>query len=122
MLALYYLLARRLYRLRSILWALGALAVGAFGGVLFLSDGSIDGSFALVSLVSLLWALWLLAVAHSSIEPVPEVDPAARTWTRIKAKFRRGLVWAQALTMTALFILALVMTIRTTGIVLDRYG
>ena len=118
MLALYDRLARRLYGLRPILWALGALAVGAFGGVLFLSDGSIDGSFALVSLAILLWTLWLLAVAHSLIGPLPEVDPAARVWTRVKAKLRRGLAWVQVLIMTALFILAVVMTIRTTGIVL----
>ena len=122
MLAIYYGLARRLYKLRPILWALGALAVGAFGGVLFLSDGSIDGSYALVSITILLWAVWLLSVAQSFVEPVAAVDPAASIWSRFKARLRHGLVWAHALMMTALFILALVMTIRTTGIVLDRYG
>ncbi len=118
MLALYYRLARRLYALRPILWALGVLAAAAFGGVLLLSDGSIDGSYALVSLAILLWILWLLAVAHSFVEPVSAVDPAASFWTRFKARLRRGLVWGQALIMTALFILAVVMTVRTAGIVL----
>ena len=122
MLALYNRLAKRLYGLRLMLWALGALAIGAFGGVLFLSDGSIDSSYALVSLTSLLWTAWLLAVAHSFVEPVPEADPAARLWARFKAKLRRGLLWIQALAMTVLFILALVMTMRTTGIMLDGYG
>ncbi len=122
MLALYNRLAKRLYGLRSILWALGALAVGGFGCVLFLSDGSINSSYALLSVTILLWTAWLLAVAHSFVEPVPVIDPAARVWTRFKAKLRRGLNWAQALTMTALFILALVMTMRTTGIVFGGYG
>ncbi len=122
MLAFYNRFARRLYRLRPVLWALGALAVGGFGGVLFLSDGLIDSSYALVSITILIWAVWLLAVAHSFVEPVAEVDRSARLWARIKARLRRGLVWAQALTMTVLFILALVMTMRTTGIVLGGYG
>ncbi len=118
MLTLYNRLAKRLYRLRPVLWALGALAVGAFGGVLFLSDGLIDSSYALVSITILLWTVWLLAVAHSFVEPVADVDPAARLWTRFKAKLGRGLVWAHALIMTVFLILAVVMTTRTTGIVL----
>ena len=118
MLALYNRLAKQLYRLRPVLWALGALAAGAFGGVLFLSDGLIDSSYALVSITILLWTVWLLAVAHSFVVPVAGVDPEARVWARFKAKLRRGLVWAQALIMTALFILVLVMTMRTAGIVL----
>ncbi len=122
MLARYNRLAKWLYRLRPVLWALGALSVGAFGGVLFLSDGSIDSSYALVSVTILLWTVWLLAVAHSFVEPVAEVEPAARVWARFKAKLTRGLAWAQALTMTVFFILALVMTMRTTGIVLGGDG
>ncbi len=118
MLALYNRFAKRLYRFRPVLWALGALAVGAFGGVLFLSDGLIDSAYALVSITILLWTVWLLAVAHSFVEPVARVDPAARVWVRFKAKLTHGLVWAQALIMTVLFILVLVMTMRTAGIVL----
>ena len=122
MLAFYNRLAKRLYGLRPILWALGALAVGAFGSVLFLSDGSINSAYALLSVTVLLWSAWLLAVAHSFAEPPPMFDPAARIWTRFKAKLKLGLVWAHTLIMTALFLLALVMTIRTTGIVLGGYG
>ena len=122
MLAFYNRFARRLYRLRVVLWALGAIAVAAFGGVLFLSDGLIDSSYALVSITIVIWTVWLLAVAHSFVEPVAEVDLSARLWSRFKARLRRGLVWAQALTMTVLFILSLVMTMRTTGIVLGGYG
>jgi len=118
MLAFYNRLAKQLYGLRLILWALGVLAVGAFGGVLFLSDGSIDGSYALVSVTFLLWALWLLAVAHSFVEPAPVAVPAAGVWRKFSVKLRRGLARVLALSMTALFILTVVMTIRTTGIVL----
>ncbi len=118
MLAFYNRFAKRLYRLRPVLWALGVLAVGAFGGVLFLSDGLIDSSYALLSITIVIWTVWLLAVAHSFVEPVAEVDPSARLWSRFKTRLRRGLVWAQALTMTVLFIFAFVMTTRTAGIVL----
>ncbi len=122
MLAFYNRFAKRLYRLRPVLWALGVLAVGAFGGVLFLPGGLIDSSYALVSITIVIWTVWLLAVAHSFVEPVAAVDPAARVWARFKAKLGRGLAWTQALTMTVLFILAVVMTMRTTGIVLGGYG
>ena len=119
MLTLYYRLAQRLYRFRVVLWILGVTSAALFGGALFLSDGTIDAAYALASLTFVLWALWLLAVAHSFDEPVPEIDPDARIWTRVRLMLRRATAWILAIIMTVLFVLAIVMTTRAVGIVLD---
>ena len=119
MLAFYNRLAKRLYSLRAILWALGVLSIGAFVGVLFLESGSIDGSYALAALTFLLWTLWLLALAYGFFEELPEVDAAARFWTKLGARVRRGFLWVLALSLTALLVVAVIMTVRTAGIMLD---
>ena len=95
------------------------MAVVLFGGALFLSDGTIDAAYALASLTLMLWTLWLLAIAHGFVEPVPEIDPAARFWARARLKFRRATVWVLAFAMTVLFVMAIVMTIRTIGIAIQ---
>jgi hypothetical protein len=118
MLGIYNRLAKRLYGLRSILWAFGILSVGAFAGVLFLADGSIDGSYALAALTFLLWALWLLALAYGFIEDPPSVDPASRFWVKLGTRLRRSVLWLLALGLAALLIVAVIMTARTVGIVL----
>lgn len=118
MLTFYYRFARRLYRFRVPLWFLGGISICTFCSALFLSNGSIDSDYALVSLTLLLWALWLLAVAFSFIDPAPAIDPDASFWRRLGARLRRVLTWILVLGMTALFVLAVAMTSRTLGIVL----
>jgi len=121
-LAVYNRLAKRLYGLRSILWALGILSVGAFAGVLFLADGSIDGSYALAALTFLLWALWLLALAYGFFEELPLVDSASGFWARLGTRLRRGFLWIVAFGLAALLIVAVSLTLRTVGIVVDAQG
>ena len=118
MLTFCYRLAQRLYRLRVVLWIVGATSTALFGGALFLSDGTLDAAYALVSLTLLLWALWFLAFAYSFVEPAPVPDSGARLWTRAKAKLRRATAWVLAIVMTLFFGLAVVMTTRAIGIVL----
>jgi len=118
MLTFFYRLAQRLYRLRFVLWVVGATSVALFAGALFLSGGTIDAAYALVSLTLLLWALWLLAVSYCFVEPAPVLDSGARLWTRTKVKLRRAMLWTLAVAMILLFGLAIVMTTRAVGIVL----
>ncbi|MFP6829501.1 MAG: hypothetical protein VCC36_10785 [Gammaproteobacteria bacterium] len=120
MLIFFNRLAQRLYRLRVVLWIVGATSTALFGAALFSSGGTIDAAYALVSLTLLFWALWLLAVAYSFVEPAPVVDSGARFWARVKVKLRRAMFWILAVAMTLLFVLALVMTTRAIGIVLER--
>ncbi len=117
MLKLYYRVAQRLYRLRSLLCILCAISVVIFAGVLFTADGSVDSAYALAALTVILWTLWLLAIAYNFIDPVREVDPDAPFWTRFRSRFGRSLAWMLVLFMTALFLLAVAMTTRTIGIV-----
>ncbi len=118
MLTFFYRLAQRLYRLRVVLWVVGATSVALFAGALFLSGGTIDAAYALVSLTLLLWTLWLLAVSYCFVEPAPVLDTGARFWARAKVKLRRAMLWTLAVAMILLFGLAIVMTTRAVGIVL----
>ena len=119
MLEFYNRIAKRLYGFRSAIWVLSVLSVAAFAGVLFLAGGVIDGSYALAALTLLLWSLWMLAFAYGFVEPVPAVDPAARFWTRLRARLKLGFLWMLAVAMAGLMIVAVIMTVRTIGILFD---
>jgi len=118
MLIFFHRVAQRLYRLRILLWIVGATFTALLSGALFLSDGALDAAYALVSLTLLLWVLWLLAFAYSFVEPAPVSDSGARLWTRAIVKLRRATAWVLAIVMTLFFGLATVMTTRAIGIVL----
>ena len=91
----------------------------AFAGVLFLEGGAIDGSYALAALTSLLWALWMLAFAYGFAEEAPIVDPAASIWKRLGSRLKLGFLWILAVAMAGLMVVAVIMTFRTIGILLD---
>jgi len=117
MLIRFYRFASFLYRFRAVLWVLAMVAVGLFLTALFARGSSIDAAYALASLSVLLWALWLLAVAHSFVRLPPEVQPGDRFWLRTKTRFQRATAWVLALAVTGLFVLALILTTRTLGLI-----
>ncbi|MFL2546731.1 MAG: hypothetical protein ACJ0SL_05145 [Candidatus Rariloculaceae bacterium] len=119
MLKLFTQVATQLFGIRRLLWTLGVGSIMAFIGVLFLADGAIDGSYALAALSLLLWSLWALALAYAFIEPAPVIDPAARLRTRFAVRLKRIWLWVLALLMAGLMIVAVIMTMRTVGLVLD---
>lgn len=102
MLDFYHKLAKRLHRLRYLVWLLATASVIAFTGVLFLSSGDSDESYLMLSVTLLLWTLSLALLTHVFLEPAPPVNPKARFVERTVTWFKRGVLWIVAALMTGL--------------------
>jgi len=112
-------LAKRFYHIRLVLWFFGIMSVLVFAGVLFLADSATNSSYALASLTALLWALWMLAFAYGFVEGVPVIDPAAHFLTRLRMRLKLGFLWVLATVLAGLMVVAVVLTFRAIGILLD---
>ena len=95
------------------------MSVLVFAGVLFLADSATNSSYALASLTALLWALWMLAFAYGFVERVPVIDPAAHFLTRLRMRLKLGFLWVLATALAGLIVVAVVLTFRAIGILLD---
>ena len=74
MLKFYVAIAHRLYRIRALAWTLAAVSIAGFGATLFFSEGQADEAYMLASMAVLLWALCLLVVVYTFIEPLPQIE------------------------------------------------
>ena len=112
MLGFYMRLARRLHRVRLGLWALLVLCLAGFAAaVRFAGAGSSEG-YMLLSICLLLWAMGLLAVAHTFIHPLPGIGTHDGFLARVRIRLAGGLRVVMAWTMTGLFLVVLVVSLR----------
>ena len=117
MLDFYEKLATRLYPLRHLVLALGAVSIGAFVATVLFSSGPADEAYMLVALVVLLWCLSLGALVHTFVHPAPVVNPADRWFARTAARIKRGVRWLMAAMMTLLCIAVLVGSLKAFGLI-----
>jgi len=117
-LGFYGVLGRSLAAYRFLLWCLVAFAVLAFLGSVFLAEPADDQSYALGSIVLLLWALSLVVVTQAFAVPAPELDPEARLMDRVRVRVARGFRWCMAATTTGLFGFVILLSFKTLGLML----
>lgn len=114
MLEKYHAIAKRIHRLRGLLWMLAIGACIAFAVGLLVSSGT---AVFLGALVVLLWSMMMLALAQSFAQPVPVVDPQAGLFVRIKARCWRGYLWLLAIATTALGVFVIFLSIRAVTLI-----
>lgn len=110
-------LAGGLYRVRVLLWlcagaAVVALVIGVFGTAA--SEGVV-----LVTLIGLLWSVFLLALAHAFVGGVPDVRVADPWSRRLRARLRRAALWCLAVVAVALSAGLAYLSLRSIGVVLS---
>ncbi len=114
MLETYHAIAKRIHRVRWLLWLVVAAALVVFAAGLLVSSGT---AVFLGALVALLWALLMLATAQSFAQPVPVVDSQAGWLTRLKARCWRGYLWVLAIFTTALCAFVVFLSIRSVALI-----
>ena len=116
MLGFYGALSRWLQAYRLLLWCLVAFAVLTFLGTVFWAEPSDDQTYALGSIVLLLWALSLVVVAQAFAVPAPEIDPRARLADRIRVRVARGFRWFMAASTTGLFCFVILLSFKAVSL------
>lgn len=115
MLETYHAIAKRIHRVRWLLWTLVVGSLLGFGAAVFMTSGT---AFFLGALVVLLWSLLMLATAQSFVQPVPAVDPSAGWFARLKARCWRGYLWVLAVATTVLGAFVIFLSIRSIALIL----
>jgi hypothetical protein len=110
--------ARPVYRYRAAIWALFAAALGVFVVSLF---GVADSQgVVLASLVTLIWAMLLIAFGHCFSAPAPVAAPDAGWLTRLRVRVARALLGLLAIAAIAAFGLVALLTIRAASLLVGR--
>lgn len=115
-LGFYGTLGRWLHAYRFLLWCVVAFAVATFLGIVFWAEPAADQTYALSSIVLLLWALSLVVVAQAFAVPAPELDPRARLTDRIRIRVTRAFRWFMAASTTCLFCFVILLSFRAVGL------
>jgi hypothetical protein len=118
MLGFYSVLGRRLHAYRRLLWCLAAFAILVFVGTIFWSEPTDDQTYALSSIVLLLWVLSLIVVSQAFSTPAPGFNPAAGLMDRIRVRVARGFRWIMAITTTGLFCFVILLSFKAAGLLL----
>jgi hypothetical protein len=111
-------LARPIYRYRTAIWVLFAAALAVFVVSLF---GVADSQgVVLASLVTLIWAMLLIAFGHCFSAPAPIAAPDAGWLTRLRVTIARALLGLLAIAAIATFGLVALLTVRAVSLLVDR--
>lgn len=108
--------SRILYRTRWLLWA--ALAAAAVALAIAVLSGADSQGSVLIALVGLLWASFLLALAHAFPQDTVVERRPARFWTRLGWRLQRAWHWFLAITTVVLGAALAWLTLRAVGIAL----
>jgi fatty acid desaturase len=122
MLERYYRFAARLRAIRPLLW--GAALLSAIAFVVTLAPAYRGGSeaYALLAVTGLLWALWLITVAHSFRSAPPTLRPDAPLLTRVKLRAKWLWRWLEVVIVTLLGGFVVIVSLRALGMMLRMSG
>lgn len=118
----YGALARRLYRVRALLWFTAALALIAFLAAVFWSEGSSAEAYMILAVALLLWTLYLLVTMHVFLEPPPTIEAGDRLIVRANKRLRRLGYWLMAVIVVALTGGIVFLSVRAGAIAIRSFG
>jgi hypothetical protein len=119
LLSLYFLLAERLERFRSLIWLLSGIATICFVSAIFLTKGPDTIIYSLGSAIVLVWMISLDAVIRGFSKPMQRTDQDDKFFARIRIRASNVFRYFLVLFTSIVLITTVIFTFRAFGLLLS---